>query len=193
MLCKCFSFLCFGLGFLCCYKWANFWITKSLINYFCGTIRPKLFNTEFFWFYVVCVLCTGIWVSSKCCVVCFGLYITSWFLQEFCSGCKYWSFADMGLLHLMTLMFLSFFLCTWTPLRVEPKLGQVPEFGSCKKNNKKFQKTQKRKTLGLVTKGPPFVVFQFYFFIYPPLGFGCGVPFRVFLCYVLWVWWQWWL
>jgi hypothetical protein len=59
------------------------------------------------------------------------------------------------------------------------------EFGGCTKNNKILQKKHKRKAFGLVTNGALFVVFRFYFLISPPLGFGCGVPFRVFLCYVL--------
>jgi len=44
------------------------------------------------------VFCMGVWVSNKCCVICFGFCITSWFLQEFCLGCKYCSLVDLGLL-----------------------------------------------------------------------------------------------
>jgi hypothetical protein len=33
LICKCFGFLCFELGFLCCCKWINFWITKNDNNW----------------------------------------------------------------------------------------------------------------------------------------------------------------
>ncbi len=89
LLCKCFGFLCLGLDSCVVASESVFWIIKSLASCFCVTTRLELFNTKSFWFYIVCVLCMKVWVNNKCCAVCFDLCITSWYLQEFCSCCKY--------------------------------------------------------------------------------------------------------
>jgi hypothetical protein len=69
---------------------------------------------------------------------------------------------------------------------LNPNRAKSPSLEVARKTTKFFKKKHKRKGFGLVTKGAPFVVFSILFSYLlpprPPLGFGCGVPFRVFLC-----------
>ncbi len=103
-----------------------FWITKSVGSCFCVTTRLKLFRTDFFWFCVY-VLCTGVWVNNKWCVICFSFYIASWFCRSFA--------LVVNIIHSRILVcwrsllgsfdvFLPFFMCNsfgnWTQTRLNP-------------------------------------------------------------------------
>ncbi len=109
----------------------------------------------------------GVWVNNKCCVVCFGFCITSWFLQEFCLGCKYCSLADLGLLFELKNFawrfwcFVICFPCTIL-LGVEPKHGQILGVWKQHKVLKKKKLTNEG-PLPLLQRVPPSFSFHFLF------------------------------
>ncbi len=143
-----------------------FWITKSGFNLTVLKLDFFLFALGYVFFYVFCM---GVWVSKKCCVVCFGFYITSWFLQEFCFGCKYCSVVNLSLLlelKKFTWQFWCFCICfpCTIPLGIEPKHGQILGVWKLHKMLKKKKQTHKWGPPTIVAKCPPLLFVSFLFF-----------------------------
>ncbi len=116
----------------------------------------------------VCVLCMGVWVNNKCCVVCLGFYIIGWFCRSLT-----WvaNIARSHILpyflakeaHLAIMKFLYFF-SRKIPWKVEPQIGH--EYPKLRRGNKNITITKE----GLVAViGPPLVSFLlmlFYFILF---------------------------
>ncbi len=122
------------------------------------------------------MLCTWIWVNSKCCVVCFGFYITNWFCRSFAQAPN---IAHLQILVWLAILMFLYMFFVYNSLEVEPKQGQVLGVWRC-------WKSTKGKPLAW-SQGPPFfVVFHFYFLISflscSPLSFP---PFVFFYWYLV--------
>ncbi len=159
---------------MCCCKWINFWITKSVASYFYVTTRLELFSTEFLVFLLYVCYAQNL-ISSRCWVVVCCLCYYRLLIQEFCLGCKHHSFVDFGLLKKFFWRFWCFcifFSCT--TLRGWTQTGPSPWNLEVARRTTKMFKKHKRKALGLVKRGPLLLFFIFISYFSPlslPLPF----------------------
>jgi hypothetical protein len=115
-----------------------------------------------FYYVCMCVLCMGVWVNNKCCVVCLGLYIIGWFCRSLTwvanivrSHILVYFLAKEA--HLAILIFFYFF-SRKIPWKVEPQIGH--EYPKLRRGNKNITITKE----GLETViGPPLLSFLLTF------------------------------